>query len=62
MTRDSRREKSLALMDRLGLGALLMRRSIEAGQAFPWNPSLPGAKAEETFILTVNGGETITSV
>ena len=26
MTRESRREKSLDLMDRLGLGALLMRR------------------------------------
>jgi Xaa-Pro aminopeptidase len=38
------------------------RQRIEAGQAFAWNPSLPGAKAEETFVLTVNGAETITSV
>jgi Xaa-Pro dipeptidase len=37
------------------------RQCIEAGQAFAWNPSLPGAKVEETFILTVNGAETITS-
>jgi hypothetical protein len=37
------------------------RQSIEAGQVFAWNPSLPGAKAEETFVLTVNGLETIIS-
>ena len=38
------------------------RQRIEAGQAFAWNPSLPGAKAEETFILTGNGPEVITPV
>ena len=38
------------------------RQRIETGQAFAWNPSLPGAKAEETFVLTVNGPETITSL
>lgn len=35
---------------------------IEEGQAFAWNPSLPGAKSEDTILLTEHGPEIITAM
>lgn len=33
---------------------------IRPGMAFAWNPSITGAKAEETFVLTGSSPEVIT--
>jgi len=49
------------------LGREILARSgvltrIEEGQAFAWNPSLPGAKSEDTILLTAHGPEIITAM
>ena len=36
------------------------QQEIREGQAFAWNPSLEGAKAEETFVLGPDGSEILT--
>lgn len=35
---------------------------VAVGQAFAWNPSLPGAKSEDTVLLTERGPEIITAM
>jgi len=36
------------------------RTHLEEGMTVAWNPSLPGAKAEDTFLITRDGLENLT--
>ena len=42
------------------LGVLGERTKLEVGMTLAWNPSLPGAKAEDTFLLTEDALENLT--
>lgn len=44
------------------IAAPATQQEMRVGQAFAWNPSITGAKSEETFILTESGPEIITLV
>jgi hypothetical protein len=71
VSRELRREGLRELMDRLANFAWYTGGSdnrvdhadplgVADWPSLAWNPSLPGTKAEETFILTENGTEAIT--
>ena len=52
----------LAYLAREALATPESEWRIESGQVFAWNPSLPGAKSEDTIVLTGTGVETLTTV
>ena len=35
---------------------------VTVGQAYAWNPSITGAKSEDTFLVGPNGNEVITTI
>ena len=53
---------SLAYLPREVLMQPGERAVISLNQAFAWNPSVPGAKSEDTIILHADGPEIITSI
>jgi Xaa-Pro aminopeptidase len=54
----NRHERLRQLMKVRGIDAVVIRRPAN----FAWNPSVTGAKVEETFVLTDQGPEVVAAV
>jgi len=58
--RDHHQGGPIAYRPREGLAVPGDRRAVVVGAAYAWNPSLPWAKSEDTFVLTDAGLENVT--
>lgn len=58
--RDHHQGGPIAYRPREGLATPEDRRPVAVGTAYAWNPSLPWAKSEDTFVLTDSGLENVT--
>ncbi len=58
--RDHHQGGPIAYRPREGLAVPDDRRAVAVGTAYAWNPSLPWAKSEDTFVLTDAGLENVT--
>jgi Xaa-Pro aminopeptidase len=52
----------IAYLAREALATPVSEWRIKSGQAFAWNPSLPGAKSEDTILITDDHVEALTTV
>ena len=37
-------------------------RGVKVGQVYAWNPSITGAKSEDTILIGANGNEILTEI